>query len=100
MDANTRMSMLQAKDAGAPPSEPPMAPPMMEGEGELPPPDVMIPQIAEMLMAMAGSLSPEQAEAVTNAATQLQAVFSAKPPQSEGMSPLDAEAYGEPTAGM
>jgi hypothetical protein len=103
VDANTRMQMLQAQGAGAPPSEPPMAPPAeegMEGEQGMPPPEVAIPQIAQMLMALAQGLPPEQASIVNECGARLQDAFAPKPPQGGEMSAPDAEAYGEPTAGM
>lgn len=96
------MAALQAKGAGAPPAEPPMAPPMAGGgdemggpEGGMPPPEVAIPKIGEVLSMMAEGLPDAQKSIVMECAEKLKGAFASNPGESAGMSPEDASAYGE-----
>jgi hypothetical protein len=81
-----------------------MSPPgMSDNDGDengMPPPEVAIPQIADLLLNMADQLPPDIQKIVTDAANQLQAAFASKPPESGEMGANDAEAYGEPSAGI
>jgi hypothetical protein len=102
MNDPKRMAALQAKGAGAPPAEPPDAPPGVGGPGGdemsgMPPPEVVIPKIADLLKQMADKLSDDQKSAVLSAAEQLQAAFPANPSDASGMQEGDNEAYGEST---
>lgn len=110
LDNTKRMAALQAKGAGAPPQEPPMAPPDMQepppeepqgpgGDmGGMPPPDQVVPQIATVLEKMAAGLPDEQKNLVMSAVQQLQTAFPTDPSKSGGMSADDSEAYGEQPA--
>lgn len=85
-----------------------MAPPMAGGPGEdpgmagggMPPPEVAIPKIADLLGMMAEGLPDEQKSVVSECAERLRGVFASNPAEGGGMSPEDNEAYGEPTPGM
>lgn len=89
--------MAQARGAGAPPSEPPMAPPDAMGapEGGMPDPVAMLPQIAMALGELAQALPPDKQQVVLECAQRLQAVSEAEPANSGGMPSDDAAAYGE-----
>jgi len=63
--------------------------------GGMPPPEVAIPKIAELLMMLSESLSDEQKSVVSECATRLQGVFASNPAEGGGMELGDAEAYGE-----
>ncbi len=106
MDSKSRMAMLQTKGAGAPPEEPPMAPPAMgepeEGgmPGGMPPAEVVIPEVSMALQKLSETIQdPQKKQMVLDAVGQLQAAFPSNPSEGAGMS-ADAEAYGEPTPGM
>jgi hypothetical protein len=107
MDNSKRMAMTQAKGSGAPPNEPPGAPPEAQdpsgaddsSQGGMPDPATVIPQIAQALEQMAAQLPEQQKQAVMSAAQQLQAAFPSNSPDSGGMSAGDSEAYGEQPTG-